>query len=147
MSLPIPRGNSEDAGKPAPAIALFPKGHPAHGAVALSGKDSRGRLTPAGISAEFAKLSSSPRGLTTAEAEHRLEQYGPNAIKAHEESALAQAAAIFLGADPLDDRGGGDHLARPAGLGRLQRYYSAFSSTTPRSASGRTTRPRARSPR
>ena len=100
MSLPVARGNSEDAGKPAPAIALFPKGHPAHGTVVTGGKDSRGRLTPAGIAAEFARLQASPRGLTTAEAEHRLEKYGPNAIKAHEESPWHKLLQYFWGPIP-----------------------------------------------
>ena len=43
---------------------------------------------------------SSPRGLTTAEAEHRLEQYGPNAIKAHEESPWHKLLQYFWGPIP-----------------------------------------------
>ncbi len=60
----------------------------------------KAHLTPAGISAEFSSLKSSPKGLTPAEAEERLKKFGPNAIKAHEESRWHKLLGYFWGPIP-----------------------------------------------
>ena len=54
------------------------------------------------------KLGSSPDGLTQAEAEKRLTQYGPNEIEEKKDQCVPEIPLLFLGTDSLDDRGGGD---------------------------------------
>ena len=57
-------------------------------------------LGPAAITAELAKLGTSPKGLTADEARSRLEKYGPNAIVAHEESRWTKLIGYFWGPIP-----------------------------------------------
>ncbi len=57
-------------------------------------------LDRAGIAAEFRTLGSTPEGLTSPEAEARLKKYGPNAIKAHEESRWHKLLRYFWGPIP-----------------------------------------------
>ena len=54
----------------------------------------------AGIAKEMARLGSSPDGLATAEAQSRLQKYGPNAIQAHEESRWHKLLGYFWGPIP-----------------------------------------------
>ena len=42
-------------------------------------------------------------GLGTAEAQERLQQYGPNQIEEREESLMASYLPSLLGSNPLDD--------------------------------------------
>ncbi|WP_295428673.1 plasma-membrane proton-efflux P-type ATPase [uncultured Thiodictyon sp.] len=57
-------------------------------------------LGPAAITAELAKLGTSPKGLTADEARSRLEKFGPNAIVAHEESRWTKLIGYFWGPIP-----------------------------------------------
>jgi hypothetical protein len=57
-------------------------------------------LDAAGIKAAFAQVSSSAAGLTSADAEARLAQYGPNLIRAHEESRWHKLLGYFWGPIP-----------------------------------------------
>ncbi len=74
------------------------------------------------------KLGSSPDGLTQAEAQKRLTEYGPNDIQEKKTNPLLKFLGYFWGPDPVDDRsgrgavGGGPalaglrhHLGPPAG--------------------------------
>jgi H+-transporting ATPase len=54
----------------------------------------------AGISKELARLGSSANGLATAEAQSRLQKFGPNAIQAHEESRWHKLLGYFWGPIP-----------------------------------------------
>lgn len=54
----------------------------------------------AGISKELARLGSSANGLATADAQSRLQKYGPNAIQAHEESRWHKLVGYFWGPIP-----------------------------------------------
>ena len=54
------------------------------------------------------KLGSSPDGLTQAEAQKRLTQYGPNEIEEKKTNRAPEIPQLFLGSHPVDDRSGGD---------------------------------------
>ena len=56
-------------------------------------------------------------GLSEAEANRRLAQYGENALAEHRESAFRAAWALFLGAHPMDDRSRGRAVGRAWALG------------------------------
>ena len=62
------------------------------------------------------KLGSSPDGLTQAEAQKRLAQYGPNEIAEKKTNRGSEVPLLFLGSDPLDDRSGGDPFGGSAAL-------------------------------
>ena len=49
------------------------------------------------------KLESSPDGLTQAEAQKRLTQYGPNELVEKKTNLLLKFLSLFLGADSVDD--------------------------------------------
>ena len=90
------------------------------------------------------RLGSTAEGLSQAEAERRLAQHGANALPEHAANPLLRL--LFLGTDPLDDRG------RPR-LSALVRHWEDLGiilfcwSQTPSSASGRSTRRGTPSPR
>ncbi len=50
-----------------------------------------------------AKLQSSPKGLTQAEAAKRLVSDGPNALKVEKTNAFLKFSDLFLGANSVDD--------------------------------------------
>jgi H+-transporting ATPase len=56
------------------------------------------------------KLGSSEDGLSQAEAEKRLAQYGPNEIAEKKKQSVSEIPLLFLGPDTLDDRSGSDPL-------------------------------------
>ena len=60
------------------------------------------------------KLELSLDGLTQAEAQKRLTQYGPNEIEEKKSNELLKFLSYFWGPIPVDDRSGGD----PVGGGR-----------------------------
>ena len=71
------------------------------------------------IAAQLASLNTTAKGLASVEAAQRLAKDGPERARGKDREQVAQAAHLFLGADPLDDRGRGAHLAaapRLAGL-------------------------------
>ena len=49
------------------------------------------------------KLGSSPDGLTQAEAQKRLTQYGPNEIEEKKTNLVPEIPLLFLGSHPVDD--------------------------------------------
>ena len=49
------------------------------------------------------KLGSSPDGLSQAEAQKRLTQYGPNEIEEKKTNPLLKFLTLFLGPHPVDD--------------------------------------------
>ena len=49
------------------------------------------------------KLGSSPDGLSQAEAQKRLAQYGPNEIKEKKDQSVPEVPHLLLGPDPVDD--------------------------------------------
>ena len=49
------------------------------------------------------KLGSSPDGLSQAEAQKRLTQYGPNEIHGKERQSIPEVPHLFLGPHPVDD--------------------------------------------
>ena len=49
------------------------------------------------------RLHSSPDGLSQAEAQKRLTQYGPNEIAEKKTNRIPEIPDIFLGSDSLDD--------------------------------------------
>ncbi|MEM7024961.1 MAG: cation-transporting P-type ATPase, partial [Pseudomonadota bacterium] len=55
---------------------------------------------PVPVAEQLKKLETTENGLTTAEANQRLSQYGPNAIVAHEESLLHKLMGYFWGPIP-----------------------------------------------
>jgi magnesium-transporting ATPase (P-type) len=56
----------------------------------------------------LAKLGADDKtGLTDAEVQARLKKYGPNALVEKQKNAFSRVARLFLGADPMDDRGRG----------------------------------------
>jgi H+-transporting ATPase len=59
-----------------------------------------GPLDAAGIAAEFTREHSAPSGLSTADAQKRLADYGANVIKAHEESRWHKLLGYFWGPIP-----------------------------------------------
>ena len=62
------------------------------------------------------KLGSSPDGLTQAEAQKRLTQYGPNEIEEKKTNLVPEIPHLFLGPHPVDDRSGGDSVGRGPAL-------------------------------
>ncbi len=50
------------------------------------------------------KLGSSSKGLSQAEAQKRLAQYGPNEIKEKKDNPIPEVPDLFLGPDSMDDR-------------------------------------------
>jgi len=75
-------------------------------------------------------IAEDSNGLTEAEAEKRLAQYGENALAEHHVSVIERLAHFFLGADSLDDRSGGDAFCRTRTLGGSLDYSPpCFSST------------------
>lgn len=79
-------------------------------APAISGCTPPGKAKPAGggsarldadaIAAKFAELSSSPQGLSSADAARLHQTYGPNTIAAHEESRWSKLLGYFWGPIP-----------------------------------------------
>ena len=51
----------------------------------------------------LAKLGASPEGLSQAEAQQRLAQYGPNELKETEDQSVPEVPQLFLGSHPVDD--------------------------------------------
>ena len=49
------------------------------------------------------KLGSSPDGLSQAEAQKRLTQYGPNEIEEKKNQSVPEIPHLFLGPHPVDD--------------------------------------------
>ena len=49
------------------------------------------------------KLGSSPDGLSQAEAQHRLAQYGLQRDCREENQSVPEISLLFLGSDPVDD--------------------------------------------
>ena len=49
------------------------------------------------------KLGSSPDGLSQAEAQKRLTQYGPNKIEEKKTNRVPEIPYLFLGSHPVDD--------------------------------------------
>jgi len=49
------------------------------------------------------KLESSPDGLTQAEAQKRLTQYGPNELEEKKDQSVPEISQLFLGSHPVDD--------------------------------------------
>ncbi len=84
----------EDASTAATATPPPAVTHPSSGTVAQT------TLGPAAITAELAKLGTSPKGLSVDEAKDRLEKVGPNAIIAHEESRWTKLIGYFWGPIP-----------------------------------------------
>ena len=81
----------------------------AQSAGALHGDGGSGRparLDAAAIAAKFAELKSSAQGLTSEEAAARLAKRRTERHCRQGGAALAQAVRPFLGAAPVDDRGG-----------------------------------------
>ena len=72
------------------------------------------------------KLGSSPDGLTQAEAQKRLTQYGPNEIAEKKTNELLKFLSYFLGSNSLDDRSGGDSVGGGAALARLASFFFCF---------------------
>ena len=70
--------------------------------------DAKDDLKSLPIAELQAKLGSSPDGLSQAEAQKRLTQYGPNEIEEKNNQSIPEIPYIFLGADPVDDRSGGE---------------------------------------
>ena len=62
------------------------------------------------------KLGSSPDGLSQAEAQKRLTQYGPNEIEEKKTNPFLKFLYLFLGSHPVDDRSGGDSVGRGPAL-------------------------------
>ena len=71
------------------------------------------------------KLESSPDGLTQAEAQKRLTQYGPNEIEEKKTNPFLKFLVLFLGSHPVDDRSGGDSVRRSRALAGFL-YHPAF---------------------
>ena len=102
------------------------------------------KLDVAAIAAKFAELKSSDKGLTSDEAKARLAKDGPNAIVAKEEPLWHKLFGYFWGPIPWMIEAAARSRSQDR-IGRTSRSSSACSFTTPRSASGRTPEPRARS--
>ena len=86
------------------------------------------------------KLGSSPDGLTQAEAQKRLTQYGPNEIAEKKTNEILKFLVLFLGSDPLDDRSGGDPVGGGAALAGLRHHPAFCFLPTPWSDSGKSIR-------
>ncbi len=68
--------------------------------VPKSGKSGNGAAKPVSVEDEFKQLQSSKEGLSSDEAKKRLDEYGPNAIVAEEESLLRKLLGYFWGPIP-----------------------------------------------
>ena len=91
------------------------------------------------ISQRLETLKTTESGLTAAEAARRLAEYGPNALEDKTESKWRRLLNYFWG--PLPWMIEAAALISPcAATGRISPWSRVFCSTTPRSASGRTTR-------
>ena len=86
---------------------------------------TRAELEKLPLAALQAKLATSPQGLTQEEAQRRLAQYGYNELAEKEGSRAAEAAALFLGADSVDDRSGGGAVGGGTALGGLRDHHAA----------------------
>ena len=72
------------------------------------------------------KLGSSTDGLTQAEAQKRLTQYGPNEIEEKKTNEILKFLGYFWGPDTVDDRSGCDPVGgRPALAGLRHHPASA----------------------
>src|SRR5262249_7065162 len=104
----------------------------------------------ASVAAVLQQEKTSRAGLSSAEAAHRLAQYGPNAIADRTESKWHRLAAYFLVPMPiLIETPTIIYKLQPTALrcvatGRTSRSSPVCSFTTPSSAFGRTTKPRTR---
>ena len=86
------------------------------------------------------KLGSSPDGLSQAEAEKRLTQYGPNEIEEKKTNVLLKISQLFLGTHSLDDRSGGRAVGCGPALARFFHHPDACWFPMPRSGSWKSTR-------
>ena len=86
------------------------------------------------------KLESSPDGLTQAEAQKRLTQYGPNEIEEKKTNPLPEIPHLFLGSHPVDDRSGGDSVGRGPALAGFCHHPLFAALPTPWSDSGKNAR-------
>ena len=86
------------------------------------------------------KLGSSPDGLTQAEAQKRLTQYGPNEIEEKKTNRDPEVPQLLLGSHPVDDRSGGDSVGAWPGIGRISASSLFCFWPTPWSDSGKNTR-------
>ena len=86
------------------------------------------------------QLGSSPDGLTQAEAEKRLTQYGPNEIAEHKPNPLLKFLTYFWGPIPWMIEAAVDPLGGRPALGRTSASSSCCSSPTPWWGSGKSTR-------
>ena len=86
------------------------------------------------------KLGSSPDGLSQAEAQKRLTQYGPNEIAEKKDQSVPEIPHLFLGSHPVDDRRGGDSVGRGPALAGFFHHPPSASFPTPWSDSGKNTR-------
>ncbi len=68
------------------------------------------------------KLASSPDGLTQAEAQKRLTQYGPNEIEEKKTNRAPEIPRLFLGSHPVDDRSRRDPVGGGPALAGLWHY-------------------------
>ena len=93
------------------------------------------------------KLESSPDGLSQAEAQKRLTQYGPNEIEEKKTNAVPEIPHLFLGADSVDDRSGRDPFGGCPALAGLWHHPLCCFWPTPWSDSGKNTRRATPSPR
>ena len=86
------------------------------------------------------KLGSSPDGLTQAEAQKRLTQYGPNEIEEKKTNRAPEIPRLFLGSDPVDDRSGGDSVGGGPALAGLWHHPRSACGQRAWSGSGKNTR-------
>ena len=86
------------------------------------------------------KLGSSPDGLSQAEAQKRLTQYGPNEIEEKKTNRVPEIPQLFLGSHPVDDRSGGDPVGGGPALAGFWHHPRSACWPTPWSDSGKNTR-------
>ena len=96
MTEPKAKPEAESEPTPKAEIKAAPKPGPAPDA-----KDDLKTLPMAEVEK---KLGSSPDGLTQAEAQKRLTQYGPNEIEEKKTNPLLEVPLLFLGPNSVDDR-------------------------------------------
>ncbi len=73
------------------------------------------------------KLGSSPKGLSQAEAQKRLAQYGPNEIAEKKDQSIPKVLNLFLGTHSVDDRRCRDSVGSSSALaGFLHHSLSSF---------------------
>ena len=84
------------------------------------------------------KLGSSPDGLTQAEAQKRLTQYGPNEIEEKKTNEFLKFLTYFWGPDPVDDRSRRDPFGGRAALAGLWHHPGFACGQRPRRILGRT---------